>query len=393
MKIKTFLRTWSDISTEGALFENGITSSRRPDFVAIHPDADIPREQLVALASAAGIRTLHCSTSCRGAMTNQGIAQSSDPSAGIFAIWDPDGDFGTACVALEDDPEKAGAVAAREALFAAGRMGEAPALAWVSSSPGPEEHVLAGVQSVLGLGVPVVGGSCADNDISGNWAVFDANRHHSAGVVVSVLFPSTDVSMSFQSGYAPSGVSGIITTAKGRRILDIDNRPALEVYNEWTNGAIVAANSTPVQILSQSTLAPLGRQIENVADVPYYLLVHPAMAYPDGAIDVFANIEVGEELHLMAGSEDSLCSRAGRVARQAREDLGSNEAVAGALVVYCAGCMLAVEHRMNEVATGIDRALGGAPFLGVFTFGEQGQVLGGANRHGNLMISCITFGA
>ena len=55
--------------------------------------------------------------------------------------------------------------------------------------------------------------------------------------------------------------------------------------------------------------------------------------------------------------------------------------------------MLAVQEHMDKVAAGIDQALGGAPFLGVFTFGEQGPVLNYENRHGNLMISCVTFGA
>ncbi|MEM9063444.1 MAG: FIST N-terminal domain-containing protein [Pseudomonadota bacterium] len=364
-----------------------------PDFVAIHLDAAVPRDQILALAAAAGVRTLHGSTSCRGAMINAGIGDAAEKSVGLFAIWDPDGDFGTACVSLGDDPEHAGADAARNALLEAGRMGEAPALVWVSSSPGSEERVLAGIQRVLGTGVPIVGGSCADNDISGKWAVFDANRVEGAGVTVSVLFPSTDVSMSFQSGYAPTGTSGVITAADGRRIIEIDGRPALEIYDGWTSGSLANSTDASVQILSQSTFAPLGRQIENVASVPFYLLVHPAMAHPDGSIDVFANVAVGEELHLMTGSENSLCSRAGRVASQAREDLDSSEPVAGALVVYCAGCMLAVEHRMKEVASAVDTALDGAPFMGVFTFGEQGPVLGSANRHGNLMISCITFAA
>lgn len=29
--------------------------------------------------------------------------------------------------------------------------------------------------------------------------------------------------------------------------------------------------------------------------------------------------------------------------------------------------------------------------MGVYTFGEQGMVKGGRNRHGNLMISAIAF--
>ena len=65
--------------------------------------------------------------------------------------------------------------------------------------------------------------------------------------------------------------------------------------------------------------------------------------------------------------------------------------VSGALVIYCAGCMLTVQDEMEEVAAEVREALGGKPFLGAFTFGEQGCFTGGENRHGNLMISVVVF--
>lgn len=55
--------------------------------------------------------------------------------------------------------------------------------------------------------------------------------------------------------------------------------------------------------------------------------------------------------------------------------------------------MLAVQPRMEEVAQALRGALPGVPFLGGFTFGEQGRSVTGANLHGNLMISVIVFGA
>jgi hypothetical protein len=70
---------------------------------------------------------------------------------------------------------------------------------------------------------------------------------------------------------------------------------------------------------------------------------------------------------------------------------GGPESLAGGLMVYCAGCMLAVDSRMPEVASKVAEAFSGTPFLGCFTFGEQGCVVE-RNVHGNLMISAIAFG-
>jgi hypothetical protein len=149
------------------------------------------------------------------------------------------------------------------------------------------------------------------------------------------------------------------------------------------------AGDEPLSILTAATLWPLGRVTREISGVPFHLLAHPAVAHPDGSLDLFANVTEGDRLWQMQGSADSLVARAGRVALQARDDAGGD--VAGALVIYCGGCMLAVRDRMPEVQAGINAALGEVPWLGLFTFGEQGAPTGGHAKHGNLMISCTAF--
>ncbi|MEO1748106.1 MAG: FIST C-terminal domain-containing protein, partial [Pseudomonadota bacterium] len=116
--------------------------------------------------------------------------------------------------------------------------------------------------------------------------------------------------------------------------------------------------------------------------------------HEDRSIDLFADVSEGEVLTQMNGTAQSLIERAGRVATLACASgrISKNEVV-GALMVYCGGCMLSVQDNIGEVAAGVDDALDGAPFLGTFTFGEQGSLLQAGNRHGNLMISCIVFGS
>jgi hypothetical protein len=46
---------------------------------------------------------------------------------------------------------------------------------------------------------------------------------------------------------------------------------------------------------------------------------------------------------------------------------------------------------MHEVASYVNHAMHQAPFVSPFTFGEQGQFIGGENAHGNLMISAVLF--
>ncbi|MEL6201962.1 MAG: FIST N-terminal domain-containing protein [Pseudomonadota bacterium] len=361
------------------------------DFVSLHGNCNlqIAREAPAALQQA---KRIHGATSCHGIMSNSGA----NNGLGAFAICDPKGAYGTGMAAFEQSVASAAQSATKRALVDAKRIGEQPALVWVSATPGNEEQVIAGIEAVIGKdAAPIIGGSAADNDVSGDWSVFSMDEMAASGVVVSVLFPSVPISFAYQNGYSPTDRSGVVTAAEGRKIREIDGRPALDVYREWTGGAVTAvehgAGSRP--ILSESTFWPLGREVSRFGDVPLYLLAHPSVAHDDSSIDLFANVSEGETLTQMNGTAHSLIERAGRVASLACASGRIEKSdVAGALMVYCGGCMLSVRDKIDEVAAGVADALDGAPFLGTFTFGEQGSLLQAGNRHGNLMISCIVFG-
>lgn len=360
-----------------------------PDFVALHQS--VPSRSLGIAGRLTQDTALHGATSCLGVMSHNGPHVAN--GFGALAIWDPDGDFGTGLRPLGSDSRAAAKEATEAALLAADRLGEAPDVIWLSCSPGTEEAVLAGVEAVVGANVPVLGGSAADDTIEGHWQVFDAKQSETNGVIVSVLFTSKPISFAYHNGYAPTYHAGVVTKCDGRLLQEIDHRPAADVYREWTGHSVIPETVTEhTAILSESTLSPLGRHLDDVGGVPFYLLFHPAGLRPDGTLELFADAHEGDTLTLMHGDPSQLTQRAGKVAALAAQtgDLAPDR-LAGALIVYCGGCMLAVQDRLKEVSDGVSDALPGLPFLGVFTFGEQGMVMGGRSRHGNLMISAIVF--
>lgn len=394
MKISTAMSTAQDagMAINELATHLQLDAGDAPDFVALHFSLGwTPQDVHAAAARAFGTAELHGGSSCRGVMTDKGLAMRDGFGMGAFAIWDKHGAYGTAMADLTDAPRAAARAATETALQRADREGEAPDLVWLTTAPGAEEQVLAGIKDVLGDEVMIVGGSSADNDVSGKWGQFTAEGVGGNNVVVSVLFPSGPISCAYQSGYAPTQTSGKVTRVEGRRLIEIDGQPAATVYSGWTGRAVPEAVDQDLSILAASTFSPLGRHSGSLADVPLHLLAHPAIAHPDGSLSLFADVQHDEKVWLMYGSADSLVGRAGRVADSSREGLAGSS-ITGALVIYCGGCMLGVQERMDEVAQGIAAALGGAPFLGVFTFGEQGALLGAETRHGNLMISCSSFG-
>jgi len=390
MKIDVFAADSTSETPIDAAFRAWLsTHDRLPDFVALHQS--VPTRALQIESQLSEVGALHGATSCLGVMNQSGPHIAG--GLGAFAIWDADGDFGTALRPIADDPRAAATAATNAALMQADRPGEAPDVIWLSCSPGAEEEIVAGIEDVVGTDVPILGGSAADDTVEGHWQVFDAEDAEGNGVIVSVLFPSTPISFAYHNGYAPTQHQGVVTKTDGRLLLEIDNRPAADVYREWTSGTLIPAEVTErTAILSESTLFPLGRHLDDVSGVPFYLLFHPAGLRPDGTLELFADAQVGDTLTLMQGDTAQLTQRAGKVATLAMQsgDIAKPD-IAGALMVYCGGCMLAVKDHLSDVSDGVVEALPNVPFLGVYTFGEQGMVMGGRNRHGNLMISAIVF--
>jgi hypothetical protein len=323
-----------------------------------------------------------------GVMTHRGVMDSS--SIGVLLIEDT-GDFGVASARLGTDVAYTAERLLLQALANCGCSGELPELIWIYQPPGHEEAVIEGLRRVVGDRCPIVGGSSADNDVSGNWRQLGPDGPMSDGLIVGVLLPSSRIGYAFQSGYEPAGPSGVITAVSGREIQSIDGRPAASVYNEWIGGRIDQQVLHGGSILAGTTLFPLATDSGCVNGVSHYLLMHPEMATSTGALRTFRNAERGSRLYAMKGDRGRLVDRAGRVAGQAMRMLpSSHSAAAGALVVYCGGCKMAIGEDIHKVSAAVAAQLGDAPFIGCFTFGEQGRLLD-RNVHGNLMISAVVF--
>ncbi len=364
-------------------------------------------EVLTTLRARAPQVPFHGSTSCMGVMTQAGAHTQDGRGLAMFGILDPEGSYGVGAAVIDEDPRVAAQQAIQTALDMADCPGAVPAMVWMTAAPGCEEALISGIASVVGDDVPITGGSSADNTVTGQWKQFTHEDIFSNAVVITALFPSTEVMFAFHSGYEPTDVKGIVTKAggfeatgekgfatkaNGRTLLEIDGRPAAVVYNEWSKGLISDVLADGGNILARTTLHPLGRIAGHIGKVPYYQLSHPNAVTENGALSIFTNVTPGDEFVLMQGTIDSLVSRAGRVAASALETYSARpKDVAGALVVYCAGCMLTVRDRLDEVVDSLRSALPNTPFLGVYTFGEQGCFLSGENRHGNLMISVLLF--
>lgn len=374
-------------------------ADQAPDWIFVCATIAHSPAALVSAWSALGAQrpAVHGLTSSRGVMTQRGHIGGVGTQRVALAMWgirDEDADFGVGQALLDDGgPTHAAQRALQKALERAQRPGQLPQAVWVSAAPGVEEEVIRAVEGVLGERVLVMGGSAADDEVNGHWGLWSEQGAAQEAVLISVLFTSGEVFVGFQSGYEPTSYAGVVTEAQGRRLISIDDQPAAAVYNRWSQGLIDRELERGGNILAKSAMTPLGRPVNQLHGVTYYQLSHPAAVNAqEGSLELFTEVLPGQRLVMMRGTRESLIERAGRIASGLLQihQLDAQE-VKGALIIYCAGCMMTIEEQMPLVVEGIVEALPGVPFLGAYTFGEQGCFIGGENRHANMMIAVMLF--
>lgn len=327
-------------------------------------------------------------TTCHGIMTETGFH--SGPVIGVLAIYDSGiNAYGTGIKSFDGDVTSSTYDAIDMALKKADRAGEVPDLILLHSTPGNEETVMDAIDSKFGTEVPIIGGSAADNKVSGNWSIFTEDLVSINGVSLTVFFSSQSVYSSLNAGHTPTEFSGTVTKARDRILQEIDNKPAVDVYNEWTNYHL--GSSDDGFIFEQSSVYPLGRKVGSSYKTPYFKLSHSIRQTECKGIELFTDINEGDVIHLMQGSRKQIISRAANIIHSSYFNDMDHEEKLGAINIFCAGPMLSLKQDMSEVCTQINQALNGLPYICPFTFGEQGRLCGGENAHGNLMVSSATF--
>lgn len=339
-------------------------------------------------------------TSWKGVMSADGWH--AGRSVAVLGIASDKVGFGVGTsAAAEGKGREAAKLAVEQAVANAGKTKkDMPKIVLMNSVLGQEEDMLKGVADVLGKDTPVMGASAGDNDISGKWKEYANGRAYSGNVVVTVIYTNLKVGYMFSSGlgYLQTDKQGVVTKAKGRTIYEIDNRPAADVYNEWLGGTLTSQlklDEKQINILQQGIIDPLAVVVRGEKGITYYLTVHPVgINLPEKSLSSLAVVEEGKSISIMKGSPEAHELRPPLVIRMARAvgEIKEDEVAAG-VAMFCACTQMVLgDQGVSRVIPGMSHAFGNAPFIGAFTFGEEGPVPGIGNRHQNLIQNILIFG-
>jgi hypothetical protein len=245
---------------------------------------------------------------------------------------------------------------------------------------GVEEEALEGIEEVVGKSTPILGGTTGGP----TFAVFGESAAYNEGISLAAIYTDLPVGWTFEGGFDVTDPhAGIVTKVEGQAIVEIDNRPALDVYDEWLDGKIgrlyqEIGDSGVIRDLL--TLHPIYRKYTSPSGQDYFL---------------FSKIKVGEKIYLSHGTWETLINRIGNLPSHAKlhGDMGVDAAPIFGIGYICGGVMGAIpETEREKLPLLISYANNDAPFIACFTWGECGHFPGIGSKHGNLLTGFLVIG-
>ncbi len=273
----------------------------------------------------------------------------------------------------DKDSHKAGAIAAEEVK----KKAKGDISLFTMLLDGLAENGAAavrGVQEVFGRNFPIMGGSAGDDFLFKKTYEYCNDQVLTNAVVGVGLSGKFSFGVGVRHGWEPIGLPMKITKAKGAKLIEVNNRPALSIYEDYFGKKAEELIKEPIARMAYTY--PLGMSVKGS---PELLIRDVVIANEKGEITCAAEIPEGSEIRLMLGDPD----KAIQSAKEAAEGALSQLKGVKPKVVFVFDCMARnklLGARIGEEIAAIQNVLGKeVPLIGFYTYGEQaplGGVLG-----------------
>lgn len=328
----------------------------------------------------AGQKTKLWGTTSDGLTINGIYIPRGDPSVGAMLIYSQD-TFGVGSPNKFLHDREFAAQRAREAMRNAmkdaGKEGINPSLVLVSQTPqGYEEDIMFGIDDVVrSEEVKIIGGTAAGgSDTMSN--VFTSYGGHQDLAVLAVYTDKRAVS-SFAGPCRNPKIKGKVTALWGKKIYKIDNRNALDVFNEWRGELGLDPISVNINIPIASAQSPLCKPHEEG-----YTYSHVNGIYKEIGISTGTDWRIYSEIGIVKADPETIIQEVGRIPTELYNSL---ENAGWGLWVVCAGLISVLSTEQKNI---LAKSLACYSAIGFCSHGEQGRLLGKEpTLHGNLMVS------
>ncbi|HVK63897.1 MAG TPA: FIST N-terminal domain-containing protein [Polyangium sp.] len=234
-------------------------------------------------------------------------------------------------------------------------------------------HVLRGLQDALGATFPMVGGGAGDlGDFVRTYQIADGEVI-TGGASIAVFSGPIRIATAARSGWMPVGGEHRITAVeKGNVLLTIDDRPALELYQEYLGPRAAAVASLAVEF----PLAVVGGLEGTCRPAEGEIAVLRAVAGIDvqrKALLLGGDLPEGTLVRMTTGTRDDVIRAAEEATARALRALPNASC---ALLFDCMARKLVLGTRYRDELKQPMARLGSIPKIGFYTHGELSPVDG-----------------
>jgi hypothetical protein len=147
----------------------------------------------------------------------------------------------TAAASGQDGPRRAGQVAAEQLRCGSAGAHRELVMLLTASQVGDQSEIVRGAYGVLGGAVPLVGGCTGKNTSAAPSSQFHRGDAFVDAVVAASLLTDGPVGIGVEHGLTRVGERMVVTRSDGGRVLELDDKPALDTYLEMLDAPREAA--------------------------------------------------------------------------------------------------------------------------------------------------------
>ena len=288
----------------------------------------------------------------------------------------------TAAASGQDGPRRAGQVAAEQLNREGANGHEELVLMLTASQVGDQNEIVRGAYGILGGAVPLVGGCTGKNTHAAPSSQFHRTDVFVDAVVAASLTSDGPIGIGVQHGLTRVGERMVVTRSDGGRVLELDDRPALDTYLQMLDAPSEAA--TDPDAFTEFALAhPIGLSRSSGPDQARCI---SAAGFEDRSLLCVAEVPQGSLAWPLHESIDSTIAAAETACEEALAGLGGAPPTA-VLVFDCIGRRkLLGDAGAREEVSALNRAAAGAPLAGFYTHGEIARTRGIRGFHNKTVV-------
>lgn len=238
---------------------------------------------------------------------------------------------------------------------------------------------LLGLQSAIGKHVPIVGGAPSVSGETAKTYTLHNGEFAIGGAAGFALYGPVEVASAARSGYVPIGSPKVITKIDGTAILELDGKPALDVYAEYVGPRWHENVNTTTEFPLGVVDGPLGTQKQSDGLIKLVRAVF-RVDKERGALILGGDLSLGATVRVLRAESNDVLRGAEEATDLALAQLGNKPDLA--LIFSCLSRRAVLGPRFREECrAAFSRLPEETPKCGFYTFGELSPLAGVTMHH------------